>query len=603
MTSIIIDRTDGLSSSTAIKGPCRAATTADIALYGLQTIDGVALADGDRVLVKDQTAGYENGIYVVDTGQWRRAKDFNNNKDVRKGTQVLVTDGTTQPVSVWHVSSPNPVIIGTSAISFTVTVISPAELEALEAAASAAAATAVAASAAALAAVPNAFPLTRTVLKAFATSITSAYLKEPGREGQFTLKAGSIPLSDPNEGVYIASDTAGYYWERLNHRMSFDVRWFGAKLDNSTDDTAAFQAAINFASLWTNTPYSPKAEVYCEPGHIFKTTSQLNASGVGLKITILSQQFYYNTTGYAWFFNELQPAGASSYWDVFMEGIFAQPGIGAFPVAPNASGTVGIGMRAMTFSKFEVRKISGFDFKAVEFDCRGITYPSNNQVIQHNTFKFGQIANNGYGVWALSLDAEHSGFQANRIEVQNIYQNYMDIVDGDATFKASTSNTWVINAMDNATTVGFDSYSPFNEVYIGFTGAPGTSLRLNAGSDFNRFTFANNFSTAITVNENGGGDNNTIECQPPSNLPQTGVTVSNGVDQTNNFGCPISVVVPVSGGGTYQLYLTGPSGTVTASSNLVANGPITIHVKHGWKWKLFTTGGTVNYGTASIFAA
>ena len=69
MTSIMIDRTDGLSSAAAIKGPCHVATTTNISLYGLQTIDGVSVVSGDRVLVKDQTAAYENGIYICDTGQ------------------------------------------------------------------------------------------------------------------------------------------------------------------------------------------------------------------------------------------------------------------------------------------------------------------------------------------------------------------------------------------------------------------------------------------------------------------------------------------------------------------------------------------------------
>lgn len=140
MASIAIDRTDGLSSATAIKGPVRVATTANIALTGLQTVDGVSLAVGDRVLVKDQTTASENGIYVVDTGPWRRAKDFSGNRDVRKGTQILVTGGTLYASSGWYVSSADPVVIGTTAIQFTQNVLlNAAQLIALEAAASASA--------------------------------------------------------------------------------------------------------------------------------------------------------------------------------------------------------------------------------------------------------------------------------------------------------------------------------------------------------------------------------------------------------------------------------------------------------------------------------
>lgn len=117
--AITIDRTDGLSSSAAIKGPCRVATTANITLSGAQTIDGVAVVADDRVLVKNQTTASENGIYVADTGVWRRAKDFANNNDVVRGTRVFITDGSTLAATVWWVSASNPITIGTTSISFT----------------------------------------------------------------------------------------------------------------------------------------------------------------------------------------------------------------------------------------------------------------------------------------------------------------------------------------------------------------------------------------------------------------------------------------------------------------------------------------------------
>jgi microcystin-dependent protein len=56
------------------KQPVRAATTANITLSGAQTIDTVAVVDGDRVLVKDQTAQADNGIYIVGT-PWTRSPD------------------------------------------------------------------------------------------------------------------------------------------------------------------------------------------------------------------------------------------------------------------------------------------------------------------------------------------------------------------------------------------------------------------------------------------------------------------------------------------------------------------------------------------------
>lgn len=96
MSSVSTDRIDGLSSDVAIKAPCRVATTANITMSGLQTIDGVALANLDRVLVWLQTDATQNGIFVCRDGEaWTRALDFNGARDTVYGTTVYVTSGAT----------------------------------------------------------------------------------------------------------------------------------------------------------------------------------------------------------------------------------------------------------------------------------------------------------------------------------------------------------------------------------------------------------------------------------------------------------------------------------------------------------------------------
>lgn len=75
------------------KGSVKVATTANITLSGLQTVDGVALVAGDRVLVKDQTTAAQNGIYVVASGAWARATDADT-WDKLASAYVLVQKGT-----------------------------------------------------------------------------------------------------------------------------------------------------------------------------------------------------------------------------------------------------------------------------------------------------------------------------------------------------------------------------------------------------------------------------------------------------------------------------------------------------------------------------
>lgn len=119
MTSTITDRIDGISTSVAIKAPCRAATTANITLSGEQTIDGVACVAGDRVLVKNQSVSAENGIWVVSASAWQRAKDFNGARDVVTGTLVKIISGTTNSGMTAEVSTTGAITVGVTGLSFT----------------------------------------------------------------------------------------------------------------------------------------------------------------------------------------------------------------------------------------------------------------------------------------------------------------------------------------------------------------------------------------------------------------------------------------------------------------------------------------------------
>lgn len=118
MTSIVIDRQHQIVGHIlSRKGPCRAATTANITLSGVQTIDGVAVVADDRVLVKDQTNGL-NGIYVCKTGEWELATDFNHADFVLKGSKVFVTSGTLYAMTDWHVLSDDNTRPGRETITF-----------------------------------------------------------------------------------------------------------------------------------------------------------------------------------------------------------------------------------------------------------------------------------------------------------------------------------------------------------------------------------------------------------------------------------------------------------------------------------------------------
>jgi hypothetical protein len=95
------------------KAPCRAATTANITLSAPQTIDGVAVVAGDRVLVKNQTTQSGNGIYVVAAAAWTRATDASTSAQLVDAA-VYVSSGTTQADTAWTQVTDPPITIGTT---------------------------------------------------------------------------------------------------------------------------------------------------------------------------------------------------------------------------------------------------------------------------------------------------------------------------------------------------------------------------------------------------------------------------------------------------------------------------------------------------------
>ena len=112
---------DATRQGLSVKDAVRAATTAsNITLSGLQTIDSIALAANDRVLVKNQTIQSENGIYAVSTGSWVRTTDADaNTGEITGGTFLFVQEGILNQDTGWVCTNDGVVLVGTTALTFT----------------------------------------------------------------------------------------------------------------------------------------------------------------------------------------------------------------------------------------------------------------------------------------------------------------------------------------------------------------------------------------------------------------------------------------------------------------------------------------------------
>ena len=110
---------DATKQGLDVKDSVRVSTTANITLSGTQSVDGVNVIAGDRVLVKNQTTGSENGIYVVAAGAWTRAVDANSDADVTSGMFTFVEEGTSNGDSGYVMTTNAPITLGTTALVFT----------------------------------------------------------------------------------------------------------------------------------------------------------------------------------------------------------------------------------------------------------------------------------------------------------------------------------------------------------------------------------------------------------------------------------------------------------------------------------------------------
>ena len=106
------------------KASVRAATTAAVTLAtGLEngdSLDGVTLATGNRVLVKNQADATENGIYVVKaSGAPDRSTDADTSSEITASFAVFVEEGTVNADSGWTLTNNGTITVGSSELVFT----------------------------------------------------------------------------------------------------------------------------------------------------------------------------------------------------------------------------------------------------------------------------------------------------------------------------------------------------------------------------------------------------------------------------------------------------------------------------------------------------
>lgn len=113
---------DGLSYKASVRAASTAPIDISTDLEDGDTLDGITLATGDRVLLKDQTDASENGIYVVvASGAASRSTDANTSEKVTSGMSTFISEGTANGDKRFTLITNDPIVLGTTDLEFTET--------------------------------------------------------------------------------------------------------------------------------------------------------------------------------------------------------------------------------------------------------------------------------------------------------------------------------------------------------------------------------------------------------------------------------------------------------------------------------------------------
>lgn len=233
--------------------PVLVATTANITLSGLQTIDGVMIIAGDRVLAKDQTDATENGIYEASAGTWYRAADARSTRAINKGVKVAVQSGTVNSGRVYAQQTLNP-DIGDDDIDWELYLSDDAAADLLALAATLLQQISEAGGGL-LDSVVNPVFANKTAAEAYDPDTAPGYIDLKGYYaagdggGETYKKVGSEPS---HGGKFQIAEGS---WYEIAPAGEINVKSFGAKGDNTQNEKTYFDAAIAFAA--GRTIYAP----------------------------------------------------------------------------------------------------------------------------------------------------------------------------------------------------------------------------------------------------------------------------------------------------------------------------------------------------------
>ncbi|WP_292577792.1 collagen-like protein [Mesorhizobium sp.] len=333
------------------------------------------------------------------------------------------------------------------------------------------------------------FVASRTAMKAVNTGTTTqVYLTEAGREGMFLFLAGDYSTqvtADTLEGVYVkatAVAASSGAWVRV-HNGILNVLWFGALGDNSNDDQPAFAAAYALAKvIGSATTEGPCGFVWGPAGKRYRFGASLSLD-VPVRLKVEGEIFYTPTTGAAVIVGStLHTSRGNTQYDIDLSVIRSVNGNSSAPTGINTSGSIGVELRDVQFSRVKVEFAIAFTYAGIYANASNNVF--TGQHIQDNWIDLGEAAYCGVGFLAESHGAADGAFQVNEVHIQNSFGNWCNIVLGKSGDGNTNNNLFFVAAAD-ADTGGGNTilWSSYNFLQFGYING---TITLQSSAFYNR---------------------------------------------------------------------------------------------------------------------